>query len=422
MLPLEQTLFYHLQKVPIVSSSDIATPQTKPSGLSGFLGNPSVLALAARAFAIFSRWWQKPLRIGDKVIVGRHCDAVDVLSRDLEFRIGPINAEKIGAVNGPFILGMDRCATLIEERAALYRALSKVDLSQIRRQIGDEATRRVSAAGDQIDVVADYARPIAAATAQTIFGIKGSDDTTFMNVARAIFAHVFLNIGNDKAVEARAILAAPFLHDWLKKEIAARRASGEPGTDLMGALLADAEISNDDAGNELIRRTLGGMLVGSIDTTATCVAKIVTVIGQDKALAAGIAADVDDFARLHGWCWEALRRWPHNPILLRSAAIETDIAGVDVHVNDQVFIYTQAAMLDTAVFPDPQVLNPARPTGPYLHFGGGLHPCAGRDINAFQIPLLVGALVRRGIKSVGTIGWAGPFPDHLVITFDRMAR
>jgi cytochrome P450 len=85
-------------------------------------------------------------------------------------------------------------------------------------------------------------------------------------------------------------------------------------------------------------------------------------------------------------------------------------------------MYTQAAMLDTAVFPDPQVLNPASPTGPYLHFGGGLHPCAGRDINAFQIPLLVGALVRRGIKSVGTIGWAGPFPDHLVITFDRMAR
>jgi cytochrome P450 len=404
--------------VPIVSSSDIATPQTKPSGLSGFLGNPSVLALAARAFAIFSRWRQKPLRIGNKVIVGRHCDAVDVLSRDLEFRIGPVNAAKIDAVNGPFILGMDRCATLIEERAALYRALSKVDLSQIRRQIEDEATRRVSAAGDQIDVVAGYARPIAAATAQTIFGIKGSDDATFMNAARAIFAHVFLNIGNDKAVEARAILAAPYLRDWLKNEIEARRASGELGTDLMGALLADPEIHNDD----LIRRTLGGMLVGSIDTTATCVAKIVTVIGQDKALAAGIAADVDNFARLHGWCWEALRRWPHNPILLRSAAIETDIAGVDVHVNDQVFIYTQAAMLDTAVFPDPQVLNPARPTKPYLHFGGGLHPCAGRDINAFQIPLLVGALVRRGIKSVGTIGWAGPFPDSLVVTFDRMAR
>jgi cytochrome P450 len=189
----------------------------------------------------------------------------------------------------------------------------------------------------------------------------------------------------------------------------------------MGALLADPAIASDNAGNDLIRRTLGGMLVGSIDTTATCVAKIMTIVGQDKKLAAGIAADVDNFARLHGWCWEALRRWPHNPIVLRSAAIETQLAGLDIHVNDQIFVYTQAAMLDTSVFPDPQVLNPARPTKPYLHFGGGLHPCAGRDINAFQIPLLVGALVRRGVKSVGTIDWAGPFPDRLPVTFNRMA-
>jgi cytochrome P450 len=78
-------------------------------------------------------------------------------------------------------------------------------------------------------------------------------------------------------------------------------------------------------------------------------------------------------------------------------------------------------MLDASVFPDPQVLNPTRPTRPYLHFGGGLHPCAGRDINAFQIPLLVGRLVRRGVKSVGAISWAGPFPDHLPVTFNRMA-
>jgi cytochrome P450 len=401
--------------------SDIATPPAKLNGLAWFLSKPSVLAFAARAFAIFSSWCQRPLRIGDKVIVGRHADAIDVLSRDLEFRIGPINSAKIDAVNGPFILGMDRGATLVSERAVLYRALSKVDLIPLRAQIAEQAATRISAAGDHIDVVAAYARPIAGATAQAIFGIKGADDATFLNVARAIFAHVFLNLNNDSTVEARAKRAARYLHDWLLNEIETRRASGQFGKDLMGALLADPMITNDGAGNDLVRRTLGGMLVGSIDTTATCIAKIMTVIGQDDTLARGIAADVDDFAQLHGWCWEALRRWPHNPVVLRSAAIETQIAGVPVHVNDQIYIYTQAAMLDASVFPNPHTMNPARPTKPYLHFGGGLHPCAGRDINAFEIPLLVGALVRRGVKSVGTIGWAGPFPDHLPVTFDRMA-
>jgi cytochrome P450 len=402
-----------------VNADNIATPPAKLS----FLAKPEVLALAARIFACFSSWTQKPLRIGDKVIVGRHADAVDVLSRDLEFRIGPVNAAKIEAVNGPFILGMDRGETLVRERAALYRALAHVDLGRqgpLRQQVEAAAKARVAAAGDEIDAVGGYARPIAAATAQALFGIKGMDDTLFADVARALFAHIFLNIGDDKDIEARAMRAAPFLKKWLLEEIVRRRSSGIPGTDMMGALLADPDIPHGDVGNDLVRRTLGGMLVGSIDTTATCVAKIIAVLGRDKTLAAGIATDVDDFPRLHGWCWEALRRWPHNPLVLRSAAIDTQLAGVDIRANDQVFVYTQAAMLDTSVFPEPQLLNPARPLRPYLHFGGGLHPCAGRDVNAFQIPMLVGALVRRGIKSVGTIDWAGPFPDRLPVTFNRM--
>ena len=401
-----------------VTVTDIATPPSRAS----LLTSQWVLALAARAFAFFSRWFRKPLRIFDIVIVGRHADATDVLARDLEFRIGPINAAKIEAVNGPFILGMDRGETLVRERAALYLALAKVNLGRLREQIGRASLAHIAAAGDQIDIVGAYARPVAAATAQALFGISGSDDITFMDVARAIFAHVFLNITNDKDIEDRAMRAAPYLKQWLRSEIEARRASGNLGNDMMGALLADRTIPNSDPGNDLIRRTLGGMLVGSIDTTATCMAHIMTIVGQDKALAAGMAADVDNFARLHGWCWEALRRWPHNPVVQRSAAIDTQLSGVNIHANDRIFVYTQAAMLDTSVFPDPFVLNPARPTGPYLHFGGGLHPCAGRDVNAFQIPLLVGALVRRGINSVGTISWAGPFPDHLPVSFNRVLK
>jgi cytochrome P450 len=395
--------------------SDIASPRVAPP----ILQKPALLAFAARAFAWFSRWWQKPLRLFDLVIVGRHADAVDVLSRDLEFRIGPVNAAKIDAVNGPFILGLDRGAILVRERAALYRALAKVDLGRLRTQIESEAKSRIAAAGEEIDAVGGYARPIAAMTAQALFGIYPTDMVLFMDVVRAIFGHVFLNITDDKEIEARALRAAPLMRDWLLDEIRKRRASGARAPDMMDALLHDAQIPATDEGNDLIRRTLGGMLVGSIDTTATCVAKILTMLGRERTLAEGIAADVGDFPKLHGWCWEALRRWPHNPLVQRSAAIDTRIAGLDISANDRIFVYTQAAMLDTSVFPDPQVLNPTRPLRPYLHFGGGLHPCAGRDVNVFQIPILVGELVRRGVKSVGTIDWvAGPFPDRLPVTLN----
>jgi cytochrome P450 len=183
---------------------------------------------------------------------------------------------------------------------------------------------------------------------------------------------------------------------------------------MMGALMKAGTL--DDGG---VRRTLGGMLVGSIDTTATSVAKIIAVIANDAALAKNVAADVDDDVRLAGWCREALRRWPHNPIVLRQAAGGTSLADVEIKQGDRVFAWTQAAMLDAEVFPDPQHLRPDRPVAAYLHFGGGLHPCAGRAVNAFQIPTLVGGLVRRGIKSIGTMQWAGPFPAHLPLRFGR---
>jgi cytochrome P450 len=181
----------------------------------------------------------------------------------------------------------------------------------------------------------------------------------------------------------------------------------------MGALLR--KVPSDDE----VRRTLGGMIVGSVDTTASSVAKIVVVLSRDKCLSAAVAADVDRPERLLGWCMEALRLWPHNPILLRQAATPTTLAGVAIHEGDRVVGWTQAAMLDKSAFPDAQRLRPDRPLAAYLHFGGGVHPCAGRAVNAFQVPALVGALVRRGIRSVGPITWAGPFPDHLIVRFER---
>jgi len=116
-----------------------------------------------------------------------------------------------------------------------------------------------------------------------------------------------------------------------------------------------------------------------------------------------------------------LRRWPHNPILMRRAPAATRLGSAEVKAGDTVIAWTQAAMLDASSFPEPARLRPDRPAGAYLHFGGGLHPCAGRAVNDVQIPLLVGALVRRGIARTGAMKWAGPFPDHFRLTFRRTA-
>jgi cytochrome P450 len=401
------------------ASGGIATPAGSGGVIAGLLAEQRVPATVARIGAWLGAVLGRPLRIRGTVIVTSHSQVTEALSRDLDFRIAPVNEARIEAVNGPFVLGMDRGATLVHERRALYEALAGVDFNALRSAAAEQAEALIGASTGQLDAVSGYARLVAAGTAQRLFGI-GAGDTqpadaqTFMDVSRAVFAHVFLNISGDKAVEARALQASVLMRNWLDAEIARRRAAEQFGIDMMGQLLQGRQL--DDEG---VRRTLGGMLVGAIDTTASAVAKIAAMIGRDARFGKQVAADVDDPVRLAGWCREALRRWPHNPILLRQAQTNTTLAGTAIRAGDKVVIWTQAAMLDSSMFPNPGTWRADRPATAYLHFGGGLHPCAGRAVNEWQIPLLVGALVRRGIRSVGPVAWAGPFPDHLPITFER---
>jgi cytochrome P450 len=386
---------------------DLRAILTPPSGGS-LLFSPTLTGIAAW---IGVRVLCKPLRIGKYVIAARYRDVDEVLRRDLDFRIAPVNAAKMEAVNGPFILGMDRGDTHTTERHALYAAMSAVDIGAVIQQAQEDADRLLTAASvGSVDAVAGYARLVAGRTAMRLFGVTGPDEPTFLEVARAIFGHTFLNITDDKDVEARALKAAELMRAWLATEIQRRRDAGVTGTDLMGTLMRQPALDDDG-----VRRNLGGMLVGAVDTTATCVAKILVMFGRDRELYEAARRDAHDLKLTLGWCREALRRWPHNPILQRAVTADTLLNGVAIPAGSQVFIWTQAAMLDASAFPDPGQMKPDRPGAAYFHFGGGLHPCAGRLVNDRQIPMLIAKLLERGIEKVGKVSWAGPFPNKLPI-------
>jgi cytochrome P450 len=154
------------------------------------------------------------------------------------------------------------------------------------------------------------------------------------------------------------------------------------------------------------------MLVGSIDTTASSVAKTIAVISRDRELGSRVAADVHDEERLAGWCWKALRRCPDNPIVLLQALAPTQLGDVNIEQGDQIIVWTQAAMLDPSAFTSPHELRPDRSRGASLHFGAGLHPCAA---NCERLP---NPAARRSTRQTGNqIGrshaMGRPFPSHL---------
>jgi cytochrome P450 len=389
--------------------AEIATPAGKPKGATALFAWRSLPLLAARIGIRFARMRRTPLRIGSLVLAIRHRHVSEVLARDLDFRIASSNAPRFDEIGYHFILGMDRSVELADERQVLYTALSAVNFAKVRAQTQAEIERRLEGK-TQIDAVEDLARPAAALTAQQVFGIAPADYQMFVEAVRSIFNHCFLNASGDVAVTERAKRAAKLLDGWFLDEIARRRAdAGGFGADMMGALLRAG------ASDDLTRRSLGGMLVGSIDTTTTVVAKVISEMMRDPVLLAAASRDALDPSRLYGWCQDALRRWPQTPILGRQAEFATELDGTKVPVGARVLMWTQAAMFDASVFADPKTMRPDRLVGNYLHLGGGLHPCAGRAINAWQIPMIVGALLKRRPRKLGKMLWAGPFPAHLPI-------
>ena len=73
------------------ASDDIATPPGSNGLLASLLAGPTVPALAARLGARIAAWWCDPIRFGDIVIVARHANVMEVLHRDLDFLIAPVN-------------------------------------------------------------------------------------------------------------------------------------------------------------------------------------------------------------------------------------------------------------------------------------------------------------------------------------------
>src|SRR5262249_23487454 len=75
------------------------------------------------------------------VLAIRWDDVEDILRRDLDFRIAPVNGPRIEEVNGPFVLGLDRGEQMAIERPQLYAAVSAIDLVGVRTLVAREAER-----------------------------------------------------------------------------------------------------------------------------------------------------------------------------------------------------------------------------------------------------------------------------------------
>lgn len=372
------------------------------------------------------------LKVGSRVIVTRHADVVEVLDRDEDFTIAPVNGPSIDRINGPFILAMDRGPEYDRDHAALRACARREDVDRVRELARAAAARAVDAArpARRIEVVQTLTRAVPAEMVERYFGFPGPDRATLQRWLRNLFQDAFANPLDDPFVRQAALRSAAELKAWALPEIARRRAAGTAGDDdVMGRMIALAP-AHPYADDDWVRRNIAGLVVGAVDTISRF-----SVLAVDELLrrpaeleGARAAAAAGDLDRVRQYAWEAVRFNPHTPLMARRCARPAGIAAGTprsrtVAPGTSMVIGTLAAMFDPDGFPDPGRFRADRDVRGYLHFGWGMHQCFGLGINLVVIPEIVAALLRLpGLRRApgrdGRVALDGPFPERLVLELD----
>ncbi|HEY2971774.1 MAG TPA: cytochrome P450 [Pyrinomonadaceae bacterium] len=399
--------------------------------LFNLLTSPGLL----RPIFTFLRRMFPILVLGKRAIVTRHADVIEVLTRDTDFTIAEVNEARINLSDGPFILGMDRSPQYDTEAATLREAVRPEDLERIRRLVSQSAAELAAAArpAGKIDVVNGLARVVATRIVGSYFGIPAPDEPTMMRWMRDIFHDIFANPTSDANVHRDAQSSGAELRQHMDEVIATRKSRlREPDQpdDVLGRLLLLQNAEHAWLDDRSVRRNLSGLIVGAVDTTSKFVTLgIDELLRRPEALAgARAAAMAGETDRVRNYVYEAVRFNPHHPLQVRFCKHETEVAAGrprarKIPAGSTVFVVTLSAMFDPEVFIEPKVFRADREVE-YLHFGYGMHRCFGRAINGVQIPELVATLLRlpnlrRVPGSAGRIAYDGPFPDSLILEFDR---
>jgi cytochrome P450 len=122
---------------------------------------------------------------------------------------------------------------------------------------------------------------------------------------------------------------------------------------------------------------------------------------------------------------EVLRLRSTATSVARTATVDDDLHGTEVHAGDLVFVSLWSADHDPEAFAEPESFDPAAHAGAaHVAFGHGPHHCLGAALARAELQVALDVLARRiGCPTVaGDVDWRPPLgitgPEQLPITFE----
>ena len=243
-----------------------------------------------------------------------------------------------------------------------------------------DAMAELEAAGEEVDLVRDFATPIPSLTICELLGIPYEERDEFQALSTARFDLLAgATAAFDKISESLVYLRG-----------VVERQRKEPGEGLLGMLIRE---HGDELDTDELAELADGLLTGGLETSASMLALGSVLVLRDPEVAAMVR---DEPASVHGFVEELLRYLTVVQIAFpRFATEDMTIGGVDLAEGDGILVSLSAADRDPRLTPDPEVFDPRRTPTPHLAFGHGIHRCIGAELARMELRTAYPALLKR---------------------------
>jgi cytochrome P450 len=310
-------------------------------------------------------------------------DEVVQVLRDNETYSSAVYEDVMGMVMGRTILQMDEP----EHRSVRALVASSFRSKMLERWEEDLVAVVVNELIDSFvergrsDLVRDITFNFPVQVIARILGLPRADYPTFQRWA--------LELTSVSANWERGMAASAALRDYFVDVMAERRAA--PGDDLISDLV-QAEVDGQHLSDEEICSFLRLLLPAGVETTYRATGSLLFALLNDRAQLQALYGD----RALYAQAFEEVLRWePPVTLILRRAARDTELAGVEIPAGADLALMIGAANRDERKYTDPDRYDLFREQRQHVGFGFGVHVCLGMHLARMESRVAVNTLFDR---------------------------
>jgi cytochrome P450 len=275
-------------------------------------------------------------------------------------------------------------------RSLANRAFSQRSVGQIEQHVHrlTEALLTKAIEQGEVDFIETVAYPLPVQVIAEMLGLPPADREWFKGWATRFaegFGSAVFGVPEPHVIAAQ-VATFREMHTYLGPLVEERES---PTEDLLSRLVL-AEEEGDRLTMPELMQMVAGLLVAGHETTTNLVAHTVVELAHHPSELARLRADpglipsaVEEVARLGGPTFG----------LLRVAAAETEIAGVEVEEGELVILWASAAHRDPDVFDRPDTFDVGRDPNPHFAFSRGPHFCLGAPLARLEARIVLARLL-----------------------------